>query len=253
MIKFFKKIFVFATFVLFLPLCVKAADYGLTFTCQKSDGTECPKQGTSYAIPKGEKVKLIFDVTGEGVSGFESNVSLQAATGPSNFEYNESFWNLTQEGGFLNNKIILAGSNNSGEPKFSFDITAGDAVYAFVTFSSIDISDSDGNDHPLQNNIIYSFYIVSEDSGNSGSGASSDTDNNNSGDTNTNGNANDNTNNNTNTNGDTKDSSDSNKSKTDNPVNPKTGVKVSIFGIIVMGIGCVSYLVLRKKNYFNKI
>ena len=243
MIKIFKRMFVFVFFAFLLPLCVSAVDYNLAFTCEKLDGTECAKDG-NYIIEKGETVKLNFEVLGDNISGFESDILLQGATGPSNFEYNTSFWNLTQDGGFSNNKIVLAGLNGTGNSTFSFKITAGSSISSVVTFSSVDISDSNGDDHVLSENIVLTFDVVSGDNENIGGNDNENTGNDAS-DTNTN--TDQNTNDTTNT-GDTV-----KKSETDKPVNPKTGVRVSIFSFIVMAIGCVSYLVLRRKNYFNRI
>ena len=70
----------------------------------------------------------------------------------------------------------------------------------------------------------------------------------------TNTNTNNETNTNTNTNTDTNDtSSDASKTKEEVPESPATGVTVSLLGSVALVVGGISYVVLRKKNYFNRI
>ena len=121
MIKNIKRLLVFSVCALILPLCVKA-DYGLSVQCVKSDNTSCTESNGVYQVSTGETVRFNFTVTGDNIGGFQSDIALSNnLIGPSNFGYNTSFWDTTVNGGFSNNKIILAKNAGTGDPIFNFN------------------------------------------------------------------------------------------------------------------------------------
>lgn len=248
MIKNLKKILVFGVFALILPLGVKA-DYGLSVQCIKSDNTNCTESNGAYQVTTGETVRFNFTVTGDNVGGFLSDIVLSSnLTGPSNFGYNTSFWDGTRNGGFSNNKIVLAKNNGTGDPIFNFSVVTGTtAGEATITFSNVDVSDSQGDDTSLPNKVV-TLNVVTATDINTGNNENTNTENNTSvGGTDTNANTNDNTNANT----DAK--TDVSETKKEAPSNPDTGVTLSALGIALLVVGGISYISLRKKNYFNRI
>ena len=249
MIKNFKRLLVFSVFALILPLGVKA-DYGLNVQCVRSDNTSCTESNGAYEVITGETVRFNFTVTGDNIGGFQSDIALSDnLTGPSNFGYNTSFWDGTRNGGFSNDKIILAKDTGTGDSIFNFSVVTGtSAGEATITFSGVDVSDSEGNDNTLPNKVVTLNIVSPTNTENTNENANENA--------NTGTNTNENTSNDassTNNADNTKSTSDDKKTKSDKPVNPDTGVTLSALGIALLVIGGISYIALRKKNYFNRI
>lgn len=237
---FFKKILVLGIAIFVLPSCVKALNEEyIKFTCEKP--TLVPGEKTTCNIA--------VDVTGTnyGLSGFSSSVrtyqdygsSLTQKISVDNFTFDTNNWSPSDssvsDGSYLlmidENSSLLTGNVAIG----SFELTAGNEEGTFlVALTNIVFGDPSNE---LRSDDVVSYIIVSNDFEAGDNNTSSD----NTSTTNT-----DNTETIENTETNTKKSSDTIK-------NPKTGVKVSLVSFVILAIGGVSYIVLRKKNYFNKI
>ena len=260
MIKSFKRLLVFSVCALVLPICVKADGFSVNVTCSKLDGTACPISNNVYQVSTGEKVNLTFTISSTDAISFSGTVSLSdKITGLSDFDPNFSYWadlsQATGNNGYENDRIGLMKKNTgaSGDPKFSFSVTGGNITgNATVEISSISIMNAQNTGVNIDD-VIVNLAIV-ESSSNSNTNTNENT---NAGtNTNENANTNENTNNNsssTNTTDNTKSASDDKKTESKKPVNPDTGVTLSALGIVLLVVVVVSYIALRKKNYFNKI
>ena len=240
-------------FALIFPLCVKADQFSVTTECKKSDGSNCSISNGITEIGAGERVTLAFNIssTGAAPQSFSGTVTLgDKLAGITNFNPNNSYWaDLSQvagnngyEGGNIGLAQKLTGA--TGDPKFSFDITAGNVTgETSVTISSISLLyDNDGTSKSSTlEDLVLPFNIV-QSASNSGETNTGTDDNTNQGT---------NTNDNTNTNTDAK--TDASETKKETPKNPDTGVTLSALGIALLVFGGISYIALRKKNYFNRI
>ena len=234
-------VFMIGIFALFLPLYVKADQYGLAVACKKQNGSDCSISNGIYQIPAGGKVKLVFNVTGGWNGSFSSEVSLSNnLTGPTDFEFDTSYFaDLTNAMGpaYDNGMIgLIPMANPTGNPEFSFYVTAGndlgDATVTLSDIAMIDALDQSVNlDQKVVNLSIVDSTVVDDTTTDTTDNTSTNTDN-------------------TETIEDTKTNT---KKSSDTTKNPKTGVKVSLVSFVILAIGGVSYIVLRKKNYFNKI
>lgn len=260
MIKSFKKLLVFSVCALVLPMCVKADGFSVDVTCSKLDGTACPISNNSYQVDKSEKVKLTFTINGSNAGSFAGTVDLSNnIIGPSDFEPDFSYWaDLTQatgNNGYESGKIGLMKKNSgvSGDPKFSFYVTAGNTTgVATVQISSISIMNAQNTGVNIDDVIVNLAIVESASNSNTNTNENTNTGTN----TNENANTNENTNNNsssTNTTDNTKSASDDKKTESKKPVNPDTGVTLSALGIALLVVGGISYIALRKKNYFNRM
>lgn len=264
MIKSFKKLLVFSVCALVLPMCVKADDleYSLSLRCDNT--TLRPQQVTTCTI--------ILDTTDSSVRvvGFDADVLVTETDGVtqsqklvlSNFEYNNTNWN----GDFntiANNSFMLTRSDES-EPLTgtievaSFQITAGNETgTAKVLLNNVGVGhqplDSNEQAQNLANPNSAQILITISTQENNNVDPEINTNNGNEENTNAGTNTNENTNNNSSNIDNTKSASDDKKTESKKPVNPDTGVTLSALGIALLVVGGISYIALRKKNYFNRI
>lgn len=235
-------------FALILPLCVKADEFSIDVSCEHIGRGDCSESNNIYEIGTGETARFTFTINDTSVQSFSGAVTLSdKLTGLSNFNPNTLYWaDMSQIGGnngYENGHIGLMkkASGATGEAKFSFDVTAGDTTgEANVTISSISILNSQSQSVSMSD-IALNLNIVQSTENNQ----NNNNDNTNTGtDTNTDTNTSDNTDTNNDKNTDT---------KKEEPVSPDTGVSISLLGIGALVLGGISYIVLKNKNYFNRI
>ena len=236
MINKFKKIIMFGVFSLVLPISVKA-DHSATFTCEK------------YTIAPGERVtcSINANVGTDSASAFSTQVSLGDNLNYVSFTKN-SFFN---EGGDVSqventNSYIITMANSNGTGKTGefkiadivVEANNQSGVESTISFEDSKFSIDVPNDTVTSQITIEGKTItISADAVNPGSNEGTTDTTDNSSNTNT---------------GDTE-SSKSDSKKGNAVSNPKTGVKVSVASLIILAVGAGAYVVLRKKNYFNKI
>ncbi len=260
MLKIRKLIFASALFLI-LPVLVVKADptHSLEFSCV--DTVITPQQSTTCTI----KVNVLDSSV--RVVSFGARVSVTESDGTtssqklslSDYTYNNTNWNGTMN--VIEDDEYTLTRSASSEPLTglieigTFKITAGQSTgIVRVNLSNVMVGNKFDTNEPAQEltdpgsayvdiNITNSESTGSDENTNSNSG-----ENNNSSGTETN--TGENNSGSTETKTDDKKAEDK---KTENPVNPKTGVKVSLIGFAMLVVGGVSYIVLRKKNYFNRI
>ena len=226
-----------ATFA--LPKMVFAAPDLFIQSCQRLDGSSCPAEGATLQLEAGETVKILMSVeTEKKINGFSATVELENMSNFGNFSYS----NIWGSDSAVNGNTFLVmrdpGSipENEGLTKEigSFTVTAGNTLGAAkIKFQDIDATYLDGNSVEDYDPAFIGSVLVNVVESSSQQ------------------NTNENTN--TNTSGNT---TNSEKSKTSEtlPENPKTGVSVPLLSMFCLMSACgVSYIILRKKNYFNKI
>lgn len=228
MIKGIKKMFAFGAFSLILPLCVKA-DYSVSLNCAKD------------TIAPGESVTCSMDANvGEAsASGFSTKFSVGDNLEYVSFNKNSFF----DAGGSVSqldgtDSYIITMNNSDGEGKTG-EFKIGDLVIKAKSQSGESVISFDDSKFAIDvpGNTVTEFITIgsktitiSADAASSAStGDSSNTGSTNSG------------------------SSESTSKKGDGITSPKTGVKVSVLSFAVLAIGSGAYVVLKKKNYFNKI
>ena len=257
MIKSFKKLLVFSFCALVLPMCVKAGDEEyLRFSCEKTQ--LAPGEKTTCSIG--------LDVTGTDivVDGFSSYVRVYEDDGTtqtqklslSNFTFDSNVWtepsNSASNGDYV---LQLAEGDTPRTGSISvgtFELTAGsNAGTAKIGLKDI-VFGTSTNEKNVDSAFVQ-INIVSSTTENTGT---------NNENTNAGTNTNDNTNTNENTGNDasstnnvdnTKSAADDKKTESKKPVNPDTCVTLSALGIALLVVGGISYIALRKKNYFNRI
>lgn len=230
-----------STFV--LPGMVFAADDLFIQSCQRADGSACLVDGTTTQLEAGETVTILMSVdTEKKINGFSATVELENMVNFSDFTYS-NIWGTDSSANYESNVFMvmrdpgnIPDSEDLRKEIGSFKVTAGTTLgEAKITFSDIDATYLDGTsveDYDLAFTGSLVFKVIE---------ATSNENN----DENTNVNP---TTDNTSTN------TDSGKKTSSTTSNPKTGIKVSLFGTGILLIACgASYLVLRKKNFFNKI
>lgn len=238
-----KKAILASIAILVLPLCVKAEDLFI-LSCEKQNGESCTISGSKYQVEAGQKVKIIMSVESDKIiNGLSSKIVLTNMSDLSNFTF-ASIWN-NQTSTFDQTALkFIAGrepreipeNENATKPIGTLEVTAGTALgEAKIEFTDIKLSYLSENDGlpsydlvDLTNNSLTFDVVESTDDNNTIDNSS-----------------------NTNT-GDTE-SSKSDSKKGNAVSNPKTGVKVSVASLIILAVGAGAYVVLRKKNYFNKI
>lgn len=263
MIKRFKRLLVFSVFALVLPMCVKAGDEEyLRFSCEKTQLV--PGEKTTCSIG--------LDVTGTDivVDGFEGHVRVYENDGTTqtqklslgNFTFDSSVWtepsNSASDGDYI---LQLAEGDTPRTGSISvgtFELTAGsNAGTAKIGLKNIVFGTSTNEKNVdsafVQINIVSS---TTENTGTNNENTNTGLNTGSNTQTSENTNTNENTSNNSsssNTADNTKSASDDKKTETKKPVNPDTGVTLSALGIALLVVGGISYIALRKKNYFNRI
>lgn len=230
-----------STFV--LPGMVFAADDLFIQSCQRADGSACLVDGTTTQLEAGETVTILMSVdTEKKINGFSATVELENMVNFSDFTYS-NIWGTDSSANYESNVFMvmrdpgnIPDSEDLRKEIGSFKVTAGTTLgEAKITFSDIDATYLDGTsvedyDPAFTGSLVFNVIEATSNENN---------------DENTNVNP---TTDNTSTN------TDSGKKTSSTTSNPKTGIKVSLFGTGILLIACgASYLVLRKKNFFNKI
>lgn len=232
--------------IMFFPFCVKALDLDssvISFTCDKN--TIAPNEQATCIL----KASL-----GEtSASGFSTDVTLTDNLVFVSFEKN-SFFDAGGSAEQINNTnaYAITMNNSDGDGKSgNFDIgtlvvkASPDATdVATISFQNTKFA-VETTDSTVDGNVALASkdLTISLNTNNGADNGNTTTDNNN---TNTDTNTNDNTNVNDAT-------SDASETKKENPKNPDTGVTLSALGIALLVVGGISYIALRKKNYFNRI
>ena len=230
-----------STFV--LPGMVFAADDLFIQSCQRADGSACLVDGTTTQLEAGETVTILMSVdTEKKINGFSATVELENMANFSDFTYS-NIWGTDSSANYDSNVFMvmrdpgnIPDSEDLRKEIGSFKVTAGSTLgEAKITFSDIDATYLDGAsvedyDPAFTGSLVFNVIEATSNENN---------------DENTNVNP---TTDNTSTN------TDSGKKTSSTTSNPKTGIKVSLFGTGILLIACgASYLVLRKKNFFNRI
>lgn len=231
--------------VMAFPFCVKALDLDssvISFTCDKD--TIAPNEQATCTL----KASL-----GEAsASGFFTDVTLTDNLVFVSFSKNSFF----DAGGSASqvdntNTYAIAMNNSDGDGKTgNFDIgtlvvkASPDATdVATISFQSTKFS------LEITNNTVDGNVTLASKNITIGTSTNSEINN-----ENTNSETNNEiTNTSTNNDNDGSTTSDASKTSKENPDNPKTGITVSLLGVSALVVGGISYIVLRKKNYFNKI
>lgn len=238
----FKKMLFTCVSAFVLPGMVFAADDLFIQSCQKADGSACLAEGSTIQVEAGETVTIFMSVeTERKINGFSATVELENMFNFNDFTYSD-IWG-TDSAVNENTFLLMRDPSNIPESEDlrkelgSFKVTAGNTIgTAKITFEDIDATYLDGisvEDYTPAFTGSLTFNIVESTS-------NRDSDENNS----TNENLTDDVNTENNT----------GKKTSDTITNPKTGIKVSLFGMGVLVVACgVSYVILRKKNYFKKM
>ncbi len=238
-----KKAILASIAILVLPLCVKAEDL-FVLSCEKQNGESCTISGSKYQVEAGQKVKIIMSVESDKIiNGLSSKIVLTNMSDLSNFTF-ASIWN-NQTSTFEQTTLkFMAGrepseipeNENATKPIGTLEVTAGTALgEAKIEFTDIKLSYLPSYDLVDLTNNSLTFDVVESTDDNNTIDATDTTDNSSNANT-----------------GDTE-SSKSDSKKGNAVSNPKTGVKVSVASLIILAVGAGAYVVLRKKNYFNKI
>lgn len=233
--------------IMVFPFCVKALDLDssvLSFTCDKETITQNEQATCTLKANLGETP----------VSGFSTDITLTDNLVFVSFEKN-SFFDGGGDASQINNTnaytIVMANSNGDSKSgnfdvgtlvvKASRDATDVGTISFQNTKFAVETSNNtvDGNVALAAKNLTISLDA-------------------NNGTNNENSNTNENTGNESATDdtgtGNESTTTETSKKEQKNPANPKTGVKISLLGMSTLIVACgISYVVLRKKNYFNKI
>ncbi len=247
-----KKVVITGISMFILPLYVSAADLFIS-SCLKTDGTSCEISDSKFQIETGQTVKITMSIESDKVvNGLSAIVSLTNMNNITGFVH-DSIWNnqssaINQISDTTSKFMVgrdqneIPGSENSRKEVGSFNVTAGSLVGdAKIEFSDIKLSYIENSDFEITTLTNVPLLISVVDSNNDNTTP----------DDNNNTNTDTNTNDNTNTNTDAK--TDVSETKKEVPSNPDTGVTLSALGIALLVVGGISYISLRKKNYFNKI
>ncbi len=227
--------------IFMLPNMVFAANDLFIQSCQRADGSACLIDGATTQIEAGETVTILMSVeTEKKINGFSATVELENMSNFSDFTYAD-IWgtdSAVNENTFLVMRDPSSIPDNEDLTKEigSFKVTAGSTLgTAKITFKDIDATYLDGStvedyDPAFMGSLV--FEVIESTSNNSNSDDKT-TDN---------------------TNADTDVKSDNAKKTSSSVTNPKTGITISILGTAILVAVCgISYLVLRNKNYFNKL
>lgn len=242
MLKNFKMMLVLGVSIFVLPLYVRADNNYTKISCVKTE--LIPGETTTCNIS--------LDVTGTnfGVDSFtaslrayenDGNTSTQKIT-LGNYEFDTSNWPTTSndsidDGNYVlvigDDAQLLTGNIAIG----SFKVTAGNDTGTFKVGLK-NISYGTSTDELEESPVFVQISIVQQNNVDNNDNTNTGTD------TNTDTNTSDNTDTNNDKNTDT---------KKEEPVSPDTGVSISLLGIGALVLGGISYIVLKNKNYFNRI
>lgn len=222
--------------VMVFPFCVKALDLDssvLSFTCDKETITRNEQATCTLKASLGET----------SVSGFSTDISLTDNLVFVSFEKNSFFdagGDASQIG--ITNAYTVVMANSNGDAKSgNFDLGT------LVVKASSDATD-------VGTISFQNTKFAVETSGNTVDGNIALAAKNLTISLNTNSEANNGTSTTAGTNTGTTTTSETSKKDDKLPSNPKTGISISILEMSILLIVCgVSYVILRKKNFFNKI
>ena len=227
-----------------LPSMVFAADDLFIQSCQRADGSACLVDGTTTQLEAGETVTILMSVeTDKKINGFSATVELENMSNFSDFTYSD-IWGTDSAANYDSNVFMvmrdpgnIPDSEDLRKEIGSFKVTAGSTLgEAKITFSDIDATYLDGTsvedyDPAFTGSLVFNVVETSNENTST-----------------------DNVSTNTDTNTTTTTNINTGKKTSSTTSNPKTGIKVSLFGTGILLIACgASYLVLIKKNFFNKI
>ena len=245
MIKDIKRLLVFSVCALVLPLCVKAENEEyLRFSCTKTE--LAPGETTTCSIG--------LDVTGTEITvdGFEGHVRVYENDGTTqtqklllgNFTFDSSVWtepyNSASDGDYIL-QLATGDSARTGNISVgSFELTAGSDTGSVRVYLK-DVVFGTSSDEKDVDSIFVQINVVSASGDNTNTGTNTGTDDNTNTGTNTETNTgiSDNTDTEINTGVNTDNDSDNNtssitsKKESKKPVNPDTGVTVSLVGFIL--------------------
>lgn len=257
MIKNIKRLLVFSVCALILPLCVKAENEEyLRFSCTKTE--LAPGETTTCSIG--------LDVTGTEITvdGFEGHVRVYENDGTTqtqklllgNFTFDSSVWteptNSASDGDYIL-QLATGDSARTGNISVgSFELTAGSDTGSVRVYLK-DVVFGTSSDEKNVDSIFVQINVVSASGDNTNTGTNTGTDDNTNTNTGNGEDTNNNTTNNSSSNDGTSSTSDVSKTESKTPENPVTGVTLSALGIALLVVGSISYITLRKKNYFNKL
>lgn len=257
MIKNVKRLLVFSVCALVLPLCVKAENEEyLRFSCTKTE--LAPGETTTCSIG--------LDVTGTEITvdSFTATVRVYENDGTSqtqkltlsDFEFDSNKWS-TSDSSADNGDYVLVIKENvnpySGNIEIgSFNVTAGNSL-GIAKIGLKNISFGTVSNEINSDSVFVQINVVSASGDNTNTGTNTGTDDNTNTNTGNGEDTNNNTTNNSSSNDGTSSTSDVSKTESKAPENPVTGVTLSALGIALLVVGSISYITLRKKNYFNKL
>ena len=230
-----------------LPSMVFAAPDLFIQSCQRADGSPCLVDGATTQLEAGETVTILMSVeTEKKINGFSATVELENMTNFSDFTYS-NIWGTDSSANYDSNVFMVMrdpGSIPENEDLRkeigSFKVTAGTTLgEAKITFQDIDATYLDGTsvedyDPAFIGSLVFDVIGATSNDDSAGGVTTDGTE----------------TKTDTNTSTNTK----SDKKTSESTSNPKTGINGSLLDtIVILAVCIVSYLILRKKNFFNEI